>query len=173
MNNKGFTLIELLVVVLIIGILAAMALPQYMKAVEKSRASEAVQLVGQLINAEKIYEMATGGFTNDLNALDIEMPSISNTSSARGSNFIIAVTNLDNGATGTSPRLTITATRVNSSGATFSGNVDQNYTIGAQILADGTETRYCNAGSNTKPQAVCKSISNGATMDSSKNFVLK
>ena len=50
--KKGFTLIELLVVVLIIGILSAIALPQYTKAVEKSRASEAEQMLRSLRDAQ-------------------------------------------------------------------------------------------------------------------------
>ena len=61
-NNKGFTLIELLVVVLIIGILAAIALPQYMKAVRKSRAAEALIVVKSLKDAADRYALAHGSF---------------------------------------------------------------------------------------------------------------
>ena len=67
-NNAGFTLIELLVVVLIIGILAAIALPQYTKAVERSRMAEAMQLLGDLATAESIYFMQNNAFKDELTA---------------------------------------------------------------------------------------------------------
>jgi len=58
--KKGFTLIELLVVVLIIGILAAIAVPQYQKTVERSRAAEAMLIVSTLAKAGKMWTLESG-----------------------------------------------------------------------------------------------------------------
>ncbi|WP_428043789.1 type IV pilin protein [Candidatus Avelusimicrobium faecicola] len=69
--KRGFTLIELLVVVLIIGILSGVALPQYEKAVMKSRYSNLMAPVNALGAAEELYYMAAGEYTDDFEALDI------------------------------------------------------------------------------------------------------
>ena len=60
MKNHAFTLIELLVVVLIIGILAAVALPQYTKAVEKSRAAEAKIILKNMDTAQVLCVLEKG-----------------------------------------------------------------------------------------------------------------
>jgi prepilin-type N-terminal cleavage/methylation domain-containing protein len=70
-NKQGFTLIELLVVVLIIGILAAIALPQYQKAVLKSRAAAALPMLKAIYQAEERYRLITGNHTTNFNDLDI------------------------------------------------------------------------------------------------------
>ena len=72
--HAGFTLIELLVVVLIIGILAAIAVPQYQKAVLKARASEALVQGKALLAAEQAYVLSNGAMTMDLDALDVTLP---------------------------------------------------------------------------------------------------
>ncbi|MCL2887971.1 MAG: prepilin-type N-terminal cleavage/methylation domain-containing protein [Elusimicrobia bacterium] len=72
--KQGFTLIELLVVVLIIGILAAVAVPQYNKAVIRSKTSQAVIMLKALIQAEERYYLANDTYTSDLGELDITVP---------------------------------------------------------------------------------------------------
>ena len=74
-TTHGFTLIELLVVVLIIGILAAVAVPQYQKAVSKSRMTEALTILPSLRRSANVYMLANGTQElTDILKFDIEIP---------------------------------------------------------------------------------------------------
>ena len=81
-NNSGFTLIELLVVVLIIGILSAVALPQYQKTVLKSRTAEAWANLSAMNKAIEVYCLENPDATHDTGLdkelLSVEVPNSNN-----------------------------------------------------------------------------------------------
>ncbi|MGN0024857.1 MAG: type IV pilin protein [Candidatus Avelusimicrobium sp.] len=92
-KNPGFTLIELLVVVLIIGILSAVALPQYQAAVEKARVARMLPLFKNIQLAREAYKLANGMNTADLDLLDIEVNYKSKTESSQSIRY-----NVDGGS---------------------------------------------------------------------------
>ncbi len=150
-KSGGFTLIELLVVVLIIGILATIALPEYTKAVEKANAAEAITLLRNLLTAEKAYKLSNLGFT----ALDLQLPNIDpeTKSKAHTENWAIEME--------IHPLYPTTfrafAGRAKNGTRVSSGSYQ--YGILLVVGSDGTETWTCqqSSGNGTVPK-ICKAI---------------
>jgi len=166
-NNKGFTLVELLVVVLIIGILAAMAMPAYFKSVERSRIAEAETLLGSISQAQQRRWMKNGSYSTLFSGLDVSPTSEavatfctkgtnqedavdSHTVSDCGNGFAIVLeqdTAGANGAAGTKVALNsgkVKALRVNNSQYT--------YTL-SRYYQDNKVT--CETGDSTEDDAIC------------------
>ena len=151
---SGFTLIELLVVVLIIGILSAIALPEYTKAVEKSRSSEAMTLLRSFIQAQKMYKLANTRYTSDFTELDLQMPNIDAENKRFSTNdwvFTMEMHELYPSS------FSIFAARAKDGTAITTG--DYHYGILVRVEDDGSETWRCqqSSGNPYMPQ-VCKSI---------------
>ena len=83
-RRGGFTLIELLVVVLIIGILSAIALPQYQVAVGRARVAQALPMLRALVQAKERYFMANGSYSADMADWDVQIPYTSKTEQGGG-----------------------------------------------------------------------------------------
>ncbi len=97
-KKSGFTLIELLVVVLIIGVLSAVALPGYRKAMEKAKAAEAIQALSDISKSQHDYYLAKNRYTNDFSDLVLTMKDKNTLSDADHSSYATEhfVYNLDN-----------------------------------------------------------------------------
>ena len=148
-NNKGFTLIELLVVVLILGILAAMAMPQYFKAVERSRMSEAVSLMGNIAQAQQRKYLQINKYATKYTGLDVSpkgaTDSTYHTKGSGGNGFAITL------ATGTGndayDKGNVVATREPQTG----GTLQYKYVLSRYYANSGTSCR----GTDTNGQALC------------------
>jgi prepilin-type N-terminal cleavage/methylation domain-containing protein len=167
-NKKAFTLIELLVVVLIIGILAAIALPQYMFAVEKTHYAEAAANLRAIANAQNIYSLSTGNYSTTFTNLDVQLPN-SGIVSCAYTQDCIETKNFYYGIH-YNPKYNIWILQARR--RTNSGNNYETYYY-ALILSDGTGTLLPNAlycalitsmvSNVSKERAFCKKVSGTAT----------
>ena len=73
-NKKGFTLIEMLVAVLIIGILAAIALPQYRHVVDKTRYAALMDITKAIADANERFYLVNDRYSTNFRELDVEIP---------------------------------------------------------------------------------------------------
>jgi prepilin-type N-terminal cleavage/methylation domain-containing protein len=72
-GNEGFTLIELLVVIIIVGVLAAIALPSFLNQIGKARGSEAKSNLGTINRSQQAYRLEQNTFANALTNLDAKV----------------------------------------------------------------------------------------------------
>ncbi|MCD6539230.1 MAG: prepilin-type N-terminal cleavage/methylation domain-containing protein [Candidatus Omnitrophica bacterium] len=130
----GFTLAEVIIVVVIIGILATLAVPNYIKAVERTRNKEAISMLKLIQQAEKMYRLENNGYVacnsnaNCNNKLKLNLPS--------GGNWDYKVTNVDNNSK--PPKFTAKALRNGLDKRTWSIDQDDK-----EPICSPKQSKYC------------------------------
>jgi prepilin-type N-terminal cleavage/methylation domain-containing protein len=131
-DNEGFTLIELLVVIIIIGILAAIALPSFLNQANKARQSEATTYVGSMNRGQQAYYLEKSGFAPDIATLGIGVPTSTDY-------YNYATSGASNGTQATSTAVKAKGTVKNYSGIVWiTTATDGNNTSLARVCPDTT-----------------------------------
>ncbi|MFT5387292.1 MAG: type IV pilus assembly protein PilA [Lysobacterales bacterium] len=75
-TNNAFTLLEIIVVIIIVGVIASLALPRMGHTIERSKVSEALQILSSIRSAQIVYEFENAGYAADIDDLDITIPAL-------------------------------------------------------------------------------------------------
>jgi type IV pilus assembly protein PilA len=133
-HKQGFTLVELLVVVIIIGILAAVALPSFLTQSAKAKQSEAKQIIGATNRVQNAYRAQNSQFASTFDQIAIGNISGNTTATTKYYNYTL---------NGTTDSATLLAQSRESAGKGYSGGVNR-YVNSTSNLAI-TSTVLCEA----------------------------